>query len=119
MVALRQFKVSSLSISKKRSQIDDKDALKKFEKQYANSKDNVRVILVGEKTKLQAFKKEQLLDKGIDCKFEDEEINSNTIINDEIVVYDRSNIKLAFDKFIEINSIEDKEFGMKFLEKIL
>lgn len=105
---------------KEKINIDDKDKLKKFEKQYANSTDNVRFILTGEKTKLQAFKKENLLDKGIDVKFENDEINTNVdIANNEIVVFDRSNIKSAFDKFTEINSIEDKEFGESYLEQIL
>lgn len=105
---------------KEKIDIDDKNALKKFEKQYTNSKDHVRVVLTGDKTKLQAFNKENLYDKGIDVKFESEEMNSNfDISKQEIIMFDRSNIAKAFDKFIEINSIEDKEYGSTFLQKIL
>lgn len=105
---------------KEKIDIDDKDVLKKFEKQYANSKDNIRIILTGNKEKLQAFKKENLTDKGIDVKFESEQQNTNfDISNQEIQIYDRSNISKAFDSFCEINSIEDKDFGKQYLEKIL
>lgn len=104
---------------KKKINIEDKEELFNFEKKYKNSKDNIRIILTGEKTKLQAFKKENLQDLGFDVKFENDILNNNIDINNEIIVFDRSNIKVAFDKFIEINQIKDKEFGLHFLEKIL
>lgn len=107
---------------KEKINIEQKDALKKFEKKYANSTDHVRIILTGNKEKLQSFKKENFIDKGIDIKFESEEININTdISNQEIQIYDRSNIQVAFNKFTDLNSIdeEDKKFGQPYLEKIL
>lgn len=105
---------------KEKIDIEDKEALKKFEKKYTNSSDKIRVVLTGDKTKLQAFNKENLHDKGIDVKFESDELNSNfDISNNEIQVFDRSNISKAFDSFCTINKIEDKEFGDKFLDKIL
>lgn len=89
-------------------------------KELSKQKDNVRVVLVGESTKLKAFNKENLLDLGIDVKFESDEINTNTdISNNELIVFDRNNIQNAFDKFIEINSIEDKEFGLTYLKEAI
>lgn len=105
---------------KEKINIDDKGALKKFEKKYANSTDHIRAILIGEKTKLQSFKKENFIDKGFDVKFEDENLNTNIdISNQEMQIYDRSNIKKAFNKFVELNSIEDFNFGLNYLEKII
>jgi len=99
--------------------INNEDELKKIKKQHANSKDNVRVILTGNKEKLQAFKKQSLTDVGIDVKFESDEINIISDINkNEIQVYDRSNLKLAFNKFCLLNKIDNKELGELYLEKI-
>ena len=100
--------------------IDDKEELKNFEKKYSNSKDNIRIVLIGDKTKLQSFNKSNFIDKGIDVKFESEEINTNIdISNQEIILFNRSNIKDAYEKFSQINLIEDSEFGLEYLKKIL
>ena len=98
--------------------VDDKKQLLELEKKHANSKDNVRFVLTGNKEKLQSFKKDGLVGKGIDIKFESDDVivSSN---NEKVQVYDRSNLKVAFDKFVLANEIKDKEFGENYLEKIL
>lgn len=82
------------------------------------SNDIHRVILMGEKTKLQSFDKSILIDYGYDVKFESEDIKKINIKNTEITVYDRSNLKEAFGKFATLNSIEDRKIGEKYLEQI-
>lgn len=80
---------------------------------------NVRIILEGDKTKLQAFNKQNLQDLGIDVKFEADDINTNIEQQTELVQFDRSNIKEAFNSFCELNEIEEREIGDFYLDKIL
>lgn len=99
---------------------DDVAEIKRIKKEYGSSEDHVRVVLVGEKEVLQSFKKSDLSEQGIDVKFNASDVNTNVdISNQEITVYNRSNISQAFDSFCEINSISDKEEGQPYLEKIL
>lgn len=83
------------------------------------SNDHIRVILTGDKTKLQAYNKQSLIDNGIDVKYESDEVKNGIENSDEIIVFDRKNINSAFKKFVKENEINDPEFGLKYLEQIL
>lgn len=101
--------------------VDDLANDKEIQKQFLKNKsdDHIRVILTGDKTKLQAYNKQSLIDNGIDVKYESDEVIKGIKNSDEIIIYDRKNINAAFKNFVKEEKIEDSEFGLKYLEQIL
>lgn len=97
----------------------NKEELKEARTKHAESEDHVRLVFKGEKQKLETINKVELQDLGFDVKYEDEtKIIKKKITDDELVVYNRSNLKDAFEKFCEEAEIEDTERGEQYLEVI-
>ena len=87
--------------------------------EYSNSEDNIRVVISGDKESLRCFDKTRLTKFGIDVKFKSKDIIKSKEKSNELIVYNRSNIKSAFTDFCKKNKIKDNKFGNKYLEQIL
>ena len=87
--------------------------------EYSNSEDNIRVVISGDKESLRCFDKTRFTKFGIDVKFKSKDIIRSKEKSSELVVYNRSNIKLAFTDFCKQNKIKDNKLGNKYLEQIL
>jgi len=101
-----------------KADVDDYNLLAEILEIVETSYNNVRLILTGEKEKLQAFDKTPFTKIGIEVKFESTSIIKSEK-SSEIVIYDRSNIKEAFGDFCKLGKIKDNKLGNKYLEQIL
>lgn len=98
---------------------NEKKSLKEIQKEYKDTNHHVRLILKGEKSDLETIDKTELQELGFDVKFEDNSIMIDSDISQgELLVFNRSNLKDAFDEFCKNSNIEDSEFGSKYLELI-
>lgn len=99
--------------------IEDEKQIKKLQKQYANSEDNIRFVFKGDETKLSSLDKEKFNALGIDVKFNKEVIRQDlSAVLETNTNFNRSNIKEAFDQFCELNEYSDKEVGINYLNKL-
>lgn len=97
----------------------DKEAIKKAQKDHKDTQNHVRLIFKGEKTKLDTIDKKVFEEQGFDVKYQDEtKINNEKIAEDELIIFNRSNLKEAFNTFCETSGIENSEKGEKYLEFI-
>ena len=97
----------------------DKDALKKVRTEYKDTENHVRLIFKGERHKLDTVNKAELEEHGFDVKYQDEtKINQEQMVEGELIIFNRSNLKEAFDTFCDSSGIVDKEKGKKYLEVI-
>lgn len=92
------------------------DQLRQEKKQ--SPQDNIRVVLIGDKSKKQSFDRALLTDFGVDCVLEDigDSISSNEIENVPLSLV-KEDILKYFHTFCEQNSIKDIEKGLSYLEK--
>jgi DNA repair exonuclease SbcCD nuclease subunit len=97
--------------------IKDRKKLKELESNKEKNTNFVRVELSGTKEELKAFDKTKLEQVGLDIKFDKQEVRVDG--DDELVYFDRSNIKEYFDRFVELNDIDDVETGEEYLQSIL
>lgn len=99
--------------------ISDEKKIKKLQKEYAHSDDNIRIIFKGDETQLASLNKEKFNAIGIDIKFEKEVIRQDlSAVLDSNINFDRSNINQAFEQFCELNDYQDKELGLKYINKL-
>lgn len=100
----------------------DEKGIKAAEKEYRDSKDNVRFIFEGEKSELKNVNKEKLSALGIDVKFNEDSAvpldNNGLLEKASSVSFDRSNINEAFKTFCEMKHIEDNTVGLDYLNQI-
>lgn len=104
---------------KVRVNVDNKEELKKVRTEHKDSQNHVRIIFEGEKGKLETINKAELQEQGFDVKYEDKtKIIEKKINEDELIEFNKSNLKDAFDAFCEASNIEDKTLGEQYLEII-
>lgn len=99
--------------------VSDKESLREVEEEYKDTLHNIRLILKGEKGKLESIDKSELEEKGFNVKFEDSSIiASKDLSKGELIIFNRSNLKEAFEKFCISSEIKDNSKGLKYLEII-
>ncbi len=97
----------------------DKEDLKKVQKEHKDSKNHVRLVFKGEKSKLEAINKTELEALGFDVKYEDStKIINKQIAEGELMMFNRSNLKEAFTEFCKAGNIKNITIGEFYLEQI-
>lgn len=99
--------------------ISNTQEIKRIQKEYAHSTDNVRIVFTGDETQLASLNKEKFNALGIDVKFDKEIIRQDlSAVLDSNINFDRSNIKQAFEQFCSLNEFTDTETGLNYLQKL-
>lgn len=88
---------------------------------YSNSKDYIRFEFIGDSSKINSLDKTKFEIVGIDVKTKNKEIEAVINISefDEFVEFTRDSLVDEFQKFCEINDINDSELGLEYLNKHL
>lgn len=93
----------------------DKKTLAKYQK-YSLNGDNVRITIVGTEEEVKAIEKMNFA--GIDVKYDKQENNFEDL-NDELIIFNRENIKKSFNEFRKLNNIEESDVFIEYLEKVI
>jgi len=87
---------------------------------HSDSDDYVRFILSGKQEDLKVIEQNIFKSKGIDVKFEpDDIVVTDQDLESSIVSFDNNSILNEFENFVKINEVQNKEIGLNYLKKCL